>query len=284
MVRRHWLLIVVILIGMTGPAIGVSFLEPPVYRSAAQILLARQELDENFNPTVAVLTDTQINNEIAYLTSDEVTKKAQALGAVAEAKASASAGSNVVVVSVDSGDAKRAAASVQAYLDAYADTRIAAKRAALDKAAAQLQGDLGDLQRGIDETKAADVDRRTALEQRQALIQAKLGQVETQQQLTTSGMTVLRNPVVPDTPFSPTPVRNGLLAAVLGLVLGVSAAVLLESVKQRPDQDPGPPAGAHPLDPVAASTTEFPRPNGRYSLAASPGAHDYPTDGTTGRG
>lgn len=40
--------------------------------------------------------------------------------------------------------------------------------------------------------------------------------------------TVWERAVAPDTPASPNPVRNGLLAAVLGLMLGVGLALLLE--------------------------------------------------------
>ena len=40
--------------------------------------------------------------------------------------------------------------------------------------------------------------------------------------------TVMERAVVPDAPISPNPLRNGLLAAVLGLMLGVGLALLIE--------------------------------------------------------
>ena len=282
MVRRRWLLVLFTMTLMVGPALAVSLLEAPTYRASAQILLARQELDENFNPTATVLTDTQINNEIAYITSDDVSQKAHSLGAVADARASGSAGSNVVTIIADGSDPRQAAASVQGYLDAYAEIRSGLRRATLDKAAAQLQQDVGELQGRIDDLEVRNADQRVALEQRLTSLQIRLGQVETQQQLTSAGLTVLHSPVAADSPVSPTPVRNALLAAVLGLALGISVAVLLESVRQRPTH------GDHEMDAAGLRTTQLPPTSNQYARAGSVAAHgdgsyNYPNGSTTSR-
>jgi uncharacterized protein involved in exopolysaccharide biosynthesis len=233
MVRQRWLLVLVVVLSMAGPAYWVSTLESPSYRSEAQILLVRQELDENFNPNTAPLTDTQINNEIAYITSDEVARRARGKGALEDADAGGRAGSNVLSIISDSSDPYRAAATVQAYLDAYADSKIAARRATLDSAAAQLREDESALQVRLDDLRANQLGLRTVLDQRLSAVQTRLSQVQTQQRLTTSGMTVIHNPAVPDEPLTPTPIRNTALAALLGLLLGISLAVLWESLRNR---------------------------------------------------
>lgn len=243
MVRRRWLLVLVIVLAMVAPAVAWSLLQTPQYKAVGQMLLTRQQLDENYNVAPGVLTDTQVNNEVALLTSAQVADRAIKLGATAPISATGQASSNVVTVTASDTDRQNAAATVTAYLKAYSDYRTDVVKKTLDGTAQQLQATVTDLQKQIEalnRNRDAGFADRTILQQQQSTVQARLRGVEIQQTMISPGVTIVQPAEVPQEPFSPTPVRNGLFALVLALILGISLAVLLESFKQRAEPLTGP--------------------------------------------
>jgi capsular polysaccharide biosynthesis protein len=249
MVWRRRFLVLIITLGMAAPAFAVSALQTPQYQAVGQILLHQQQLDENLNVKDAVLTDIQINNRVATLTGAEVAELARQQGATSPVRVVGSAGSNVITLTAEDPDPRQAATTVEAYVRAFSEYRTQQSRKTLDSAAAQLQSRIASQQQQIDRLqqqidRLAPADRASLLTQQasvqtqQASVQTQLGRVQVQQGLLSSGIEVVLNPAVGQSPVSPTPVRNALFALVLGLVLGVSLAVLLETVRLRSVVEP----------------------------------------------
>lgn len=230
MVWRRRFLVLIIALGMAVPAYAASAVQIPQYQATGQILLSRQQLDENLNVSPGVLTDTQVGNQIAIMTGPEVADRARQQGATSPVRVIGSTGSNVVTLTTENTDPRQAAATVEAYVRAFSEYRTQQARNSLDSAAAQLQNRIASLQEQINKLAPAD---RASLQEQQASLQQQLGRIQIQQGLLSSGIEVVQNPAAGRSPISPTPVRDALLALVLGLALGISLAVLLETLRRR---------------------------------------------------
>lgn len=235
MVWRRRVLVLLVALGMAGPAFAVSAVQTAQYQATAQVLLSQQALDANFNIQDVVLADTQVNNLVALMTGSDVAERARQQGATTTIAATTETTSNVITLSAVDPDPQRAVATVEAYVRAFSEYRTERARKTLNSAAAELQNRISGLQDQINEASLAG---RGGLEQQQASLQAQLGRIEVQQGLTGSGVTLVQNPVVPQSPVSPMPVRDALFALVLGLALGITLAVLLETLRPRPVDEP----------------------------------------------
>jgi capsular polysaccharide biosynthesis protein len=249
MVWRRRLLVLIVALGMAVPAFAVSASQTPQYQATGQILLTQRQLDDNGNVRDVVLSDTQVKSLVATLTGPEVAERARALGTTSPLQAIASAGSNVVALSTKDPDPRQAAATVEEYVRAFSEYRTQQVRKTLDSGAAQLQNRIASLQQQIDRLQQqinllAAADRASLQTQQanvqaqQVTVQAQLGKVQVQQGLVSSGIEVVQDPAVGQSPISPTPVRDALLALVFGLVLGISLAVLLETLRRRSAAEP----------------------------------------------
>lgn len=147
--------------------------------------------------------------------------------------------SNVVTLTASAPDPTQAAATVEAYARAYAEYGTGQERQALEVAAVRLDERLGLLQEQINSSRRPE--EGVALEGQRATVQEQLGRVQIQRGIATPGGLVLKHAQVPESPVSPNPIRDASLALVIGLALGISLAVLLETVRRRSQKTPAPP-------------------------------------------
>lgn len=230
MVWRRRLLVLVITLLMVIPAVVVSAVQTRRYQAVAQILLSSQKIDENFNIDTGALTDTQVANLIALLTSSEVEAAARAQNGTADVSAVGKANSNVVTISALDTSPQGAAATINAYIAAFTAYLTRTERQTLDAAVAQQQNRIARL---TEQIATAGPAEQVQLREQLASLQDELSSVEAQKELVTAGVIVVQAPAASAEPVSPTPVRNGLLALVLGLALGISLAILLETMRRR---------------------------------------------------
>jgi polysaccharide biosynthesis transport protein len=272
MVWRRRLLVLLIAAGMVLPAVAISFIQTPTYRAGLQILLVQPEVDLNFNIETAALTEVQVNTQIALITSEDVGARARVLGATSGVSATGKANSNVITIFATSSDPQQAAASATAYAKAYTDFRTDQIRKALDEAGKGIEGRIGVVDGQL--VAARSDNERRGLEDQRTTLEEQAGRLRIQREIADSGVTVVQAAQPPSSPESPNPVRDGLLALVIGLVLGVSVAVLLETMKRRsshntqpiptvPPEPPGPPArrNGRPLRHAAADSTHYATPH-----------------------
>ena len=181
MVRRRWVMVLIIVLAMAVPAVGVSLLQTPQYQAVGQMLLTRQQLDENFNITPGVLTDTQVNNEVALLTSADVVPGHRASGRPATSSpwvAPARTWSRSPAKASDAEAGRRH--RVGAYLKAYPTTGPTWCEQTLDGTAPSCRRTATDLQGRIDALDARAVARehrgfdRALLQQQLSTVQSRL--------------------------------------------------------------------------------------------------------------
>jgi polysaccharide biosynthesis transport protein len=242
-IRRVWIVIAAI-IATAAPAVGLSLRQTSVYAADADMLIGASPGESVFGSDPQnVNADRQIQNEISVLESDAVHARVkQNLGLVVDfpgVKGRAFAGADVITVIVQSGDAHTAATLADAYVDAYIDVKREQAVKGMAAASAELQSKITDLQPQIDalnaqiDANAGDddsgriADRRSLVDQ-QALFRQRIDQLQVDAALSAGNAQLLRPASTPSKPIKPTPVRTATLAAIVGLLLGLGAAFLID--------------------------------------------------------
>jgi succinoglycan biosynthesis transport protein ExoP len=242
---RKWIVVTAVLAAMIG-AVGLSALQKPIYEASAEMLVSTRSSDTIFgngsitvgDPKRAVLT------EIKVLESEPVAQRAQkdlALAApLPDVKGTSDDVTDVVTVTVRSGDPTSARLAADAYVQAYIEIKREQAVDTLASAGSELQKKVTELQTQIDAldqqaTGAAatneDVaNQRRVLIDQQGLFKQRLDQLQVDTALTTGGAQVVRPAEQPGDPVEPTPVRDGMLALVVGLLLGLGVAFLVDFI------------------------------------------------------
>lgn len=248
MVWRRRVLVVLIVTAMALPAVALSRAQTPVYEASGVLLLSQQRLDTEFNIQDADLTDRQMDARVRLILGDEVAAVAARRGAGPGVTAQAQPLSNAISIQARDSDPQRAARTVNIFARAYIDVRSQQVQDTLDQAAEQLQRRIDLLAEKIDpllrqirEARPGERARVQAtvqplqqgLQSQQATLESLQGQLEVQRALARSDAALVDPAAPPGAPVSPRPFRDGALALVLGLVLGISVAVLLETARLR---------------------------------------------------
>ncbi|MGH9179945.1 MAG: polysaccharide biosynthesis tyrosine autokinase [Acidimicrobiales bacterium] len=244
--RRKWTIALVTLV-VVGSAIAVSLVQTPVYQGEAEVLLQARSTESLFDPETGQRNDPvrAVQTEIQVLKSrpvrDLVRKE---LGSAPKVSASPVGQTDVIEVRAESTDPDRAAAIANAYAESYIDFRRTQAVDDLLAAAEQIQEKITELQGQMDAlgatppttarggarpAPAVDVAaQRDQLLAQQALFRQKLDQLQVDAALKSGGAQLVTPAVAPSTPVRPTPVRNGVLALVVGAMLGLGVAFLRE--------------------------------------------------------
>ncbi|MGI8773555.1 MAG: polysaccharide biosynthesis tyrosine autokinase [Actinomycetota bacterium] len=242
--RKRSILLIVLLV--VGAALGVSYLQTPLYRSEARVLL---EADPSVSLALDVSTQVEVvaSDPIAELVKDDLgieTDTAPLLGGLDVKLVPDTRVLEISYVSTDPEAAQRAAAS---FASSYIDYRLeeAISRTALQQEAAQERVDevaeeLAELERRLavaegsrDETLSNTLEiERNALIARLGVLQQRLADVAADPS-TMFEASVIEAARVPGVPFAPSHIRNGALALFLGLALGIGLAFLRERLQDR---------------------------------------------------
>jgi capsular exopolysaccharide synthesis family protein len=246
---------------VVAAAIAYSVLQEPIYRSTADVLLQNTIAEQLVSPDAASTADAarnRIDTEIAVMKSKSVKSAvADKLGIAAVPKVTIGqyGDTDVVGISATSRDPAQAATIAQTYADTYIEIRkqqfiqnyldasvqIQAQIDAINAGITALEQPLKDLDSAI--AFATDDSARESLQttrdnlaqeisaergpmiSRLTAYQNQLQQLTISQNLTTSGgAQVVSRAEAAQQPFSPQPVRNGLAAAFIGVMLGVALA------------------------------------------------------------
>lgn len=246
LVRRKLTVLAVVALAV-ATALAVSFSQSPLYEGKADIVLHHSSASSLFpGGTVQTQLDPKllIDTEIKVIESkpvrDAVTRE---LGP--HQKVSAARVDETLLIEVDGfgGSPKRAAAIANAYARAYIDRRQQQGADELRVAGGALQAQIDDLQKQIDQidsqvnaSPAADRDalrstlaaRRDSLANQQSLFRQRLDELRVDSGLTSSEVQLVAPATPPKSPVKPTPVRNTLLALVVGLIFGIGVASVIE--------------------------------------------------------
>ncbi len=243
--RRQRLLISLVTVGLVAAVVALSLLQTRVYRASAEILIEPRATeavfssDQQANPATAT-----VETEVRVLRSDPVRQAVKKMiGYVPAVTAGRVGETEVLQVNGTRRSAASAAAVANAYAQAYVEYRksqavgdlASASKSIRDKVDA-LQSEIDDLDRRLAATSAAGLPALQAsigpryqnLLTEQGLLAQKLDALEVDATLKSGGAQLVRSATVPSSPASPKPLRNAVIACLVGLIMGTGLGFLRE--------------------------------------------------------
>lgn len=271
--RRSWWLILLTLLATTGTALGASYSQPPEYEASTQFLinppgavtsgslLHRLLTDERDLATHARLVTTTPVAEEAAARLDSPPPVEELLERVTAVRV---ADTSLIEVRARAQAPGRAAAVARAFAEAYLDARRETSTDRLLETTSDLRRRSDAIRDRLEEIArqkaAASPEERAALEEEGTRLLSRLGQLNAELATLTGsggalsgGGRIVEPARASEDPVSPQPVRNGLLAAVLGAFLGAGLAF-----------------GRDELDQALRSPEEVEKATGREVLAQIP--------------
>ncbi len=260
--RRVWAIVITMVV-VTGLVLAYSLHKPSLYRSEAGLLLQPAFVASASGVTQQSQGSIDIPTQIALVNSDLVQgcvrdetvhdPTAGTIGPlhVAPAVVAAQQGqTNIIDISATTPHAVYSAQVADKYATCYTKERQRSNSKAALAAEQQLQAQLASTKDQI----TAQTESVLALEssgkasaqqisqaqqkldtltQQQTTYQQQLQETQLIQSLNTGGAQLVNEAKPHFTPVSPQPVRDGLIAALAGLILGIGIAFLLEFIDDR---------------------------------------------------
>lgn len=252
---RRWKVLVGAVLVVVGVALAASLTQTAQYRAETEVLVRQPPTavslgEESFTGTVRSLA-----NEVRQAEATAVVDAVRdTVGDEPSLDVASDADADVLIFTAESSDPALAVTAADQYANAFIVQRREALVAeylasgeVLQEQTIELDEEIAELNAERARAEAAigpeDPDRAAELSRIAVEFDRRLAGLETQRQRYTelldslllsaqlaqgSGAQVIRPAEVPEAPFEPTTRRNVALALVVGLVLGVGAAFLLE--------------------------------------------------------
>ncbi len=255
--KRRKVIVLLTLALVLGGSLIASYFQEPVYAASARLLLQPRQSESPFDsnsgfrldPARSLATDIEVLK--SQLVQNEVRSR---LGSAPGISANPVGQTDVIRITAQSTDPKRAAEVANTYASAYIDVRQKQAVEGLLTAGEEIQERIGALQQQIStlDNQVASAPapdqaairlsvsgQREALVQQQAVFKQTLDKITVDANLASGGAQLVGSAVTPTVPIKPKPMRNAVLAAFVGFMLGVGLAFLVEylddSIKTRED-------------------------------------------------
>jgi polysaccharide biosynthesis transport protein len=231
--RHRKITVILTMLVVVGGVAAASFLQSPVYKASSQVLITPRT-PNNVVPGSGESTAVNVEREISIFDSGTVRAAiAKRLGHAPSLTATAAGASGVIDIAAQSGSATRAASDANTAARTYISVR---RRQAVDDYLAlgsEVQARIDKLDQQLASLDAAGVDERSPQRQqvssRRDFYAQQLDALQFSASLSDRGGAQLISPAgTPSSPVEPTPLRNGMIALALGLVLGVILAFVRE--------------------------------------------------------
>jgi succinoglycan biosynthesis transport protein ExoP len=254
LVRWLWLLVLGTFLGAVS-AFVASSLQHPVYQATSTLLISQAPSNSaSVDYTALVSNQSLASTYLQLITTRPVLDAVvQKLGLTESAATLATAiqvsvvnGTQLIKVAVEDRDPQRAAdiantlpAVFSDYNQAQQASRYADSKQSLQTEITSVEGQIADLQRQIDvlgnpppAAQQAAVDQFQAalnqLRQSRTTLLASLDNIKLAEAQSTNSVIVVETAIVPSSPIRPKRLQNTALAAVVGLMLAVGVAFLVE--------------------------------------------------------
>lgn len=249
-VRRRLASVLVVTALVVVAAVVMTSFQTPVYASKGRLVVAKP--GSIFGTSAAGANEDFVQTEIQILQGQSVQSLVQEkLGRVGKISAVQVGTTSVVELSAKAESPRRAADTVNAYMEGYLTFRRQQATEGLLGTTGQIQAAIDELQKEIDSLTAemrsipcpatGDCPARTALEQdrngrvtQQAPLRQKLAEINIDASAASAGAVI--TPATPqDDPVSPNPLFNGAVGLILGGLAGVAVAILFERLDDSVD-------------------------------------------------
>jgi capsular exopolysaccharide synthesis family protein len=232
--NRRKLIIALTVVVALGLALAYSVVKTPIYSASATVLVPQQQASSALNIQNSQLPAAQslqrsLSDEQQFAKGDAVKQAATSkLGYAASVGVGASSTADVLTFTGHSTDKAASAAIANAYANGYITARRTNQVAQYTQQVTALQSSIAQLQAKANALASTD-PQRAALQQSVTSLTQTVQQTQAAAQLVSqTGPTVVNGAVIPKSPTSPKPVRNGLLGLLVGLIIGVGLAFLVE--------------------------------------------------------
>jgi len=240
--RRRLIVILAVLIAV-GASIGIDMVRTRIYQATSTIVFVSQSYSSNgsanpLSPT-DIATDIQLVQGAAVKAA--VTKE---LGSVPPSAGVAQVGTTEVAqISVSSPNRYFATRAANAYASAYIQGTQARYLATQQNAEAQIQQQINTIGSQIlttqaqinslgllpNQTELQNLDAQLGnLESQQQALRTQLSELAVETSQSPSGGQLVAPATVPTRPISPQPILDGIIAGVIGMIVGIALAMLRE--------------------------------------------------------
>jgi uncharacterized protein involved in exopolysaccharide biosynthesis len=232
MLRRRLWVIVLCFVVVVGATVAFSLLQEPRYSSTATLLFRDPQLDQQlFGSTFLEESGDparEAATNVSLVSLDVVADRtAQAIGGISgteveeEVEVSAEGQSDLISVEATDEDPQFAAALANAFATEYIEFRRDADRQKIREAQRLVENQINQLEAsGAGRTEMGSLQQR--LQQLTVLASLQTGNAE-----------LVQEAQEPESPSSPDLLVNTLLGAVVGLLLGVALALLIDRLDRR---------------------------------------------------
>jgi capsular exopolysaccharide synthesis family protein len=231
--RRKWVVVVTI-VALIAVGAVLSAVQTRVYTASA-IVLVPQDVQAQLNPSVAQATDAQtlavqLQDEITAAQGDAVTTAVRmTIGYLPSTSITALANTDALSFASQDTSAARAATDANAYASAYLSQRRRANTGDYLQTSQVIQSQIDRFQSREAQLARSDPSR-PGIQATIATLQASLANLQASGQLSRAGGQILNRATPPASPSSPDIPRNLLIAVLLGLVIGVWLAFIVDGL------------------------------------------------------
>ena len=232
--RRKWWVIALATIGL-GVSLGIALLEPKQYAATAQLLVQSSGPAASLGAVQQQPTTTDVQTELQLVTSAPVLYTVrQELGSTPPVSAAEIGQTNVISLTAVSSESARAALIANAYAKAFVAHIQSVAISSIATAESGLQAQISSLGRQIKSLEnSRDANAQiAALANQQAVLKEEIAQLQVNGAVSTSGVEFVTPAQAPVSPSSPKPVLDALLGLAAGLVVGLAAAFVRDSLDE----------------------------------------------------
>jgi capsular exopolysaccharide synthesis family protein len=233
--RRKWWVISLALLGL-ALSLAFAFTARKQYSATAQVLVQSPADQTTPGATQVPVTQTDVETELTLVTSAPIVDSVRRqLGAVPGVTASEVGQTNVIAITATSHSPQQAARIANAYARDFVAYRVTTATQNLTAAEAQLRTQISRL---ADQLKTLHGRARSSAEaaalfSQQAVLKEQLAQMQVSGTVNVGGVELVTPAQPPASPSSPQPAKDALLGLVVGLLAGLGAAFLRESLDDR---------------------------------------------------
>jgi capsular exopolysaccharide synthesis family protein len=230
--RRKWWVMGLALLGVSA-SLAISLTQPRQYASTAQVLVQSPTGPGALSGTPQQVTPTEVQTMLQLVTSAAVQSQVrQRLGSTPPVEAAEVAQTNVISISAVSGVPANAALVANTYARAFVSTQQSQALKNATSAETQLRSQIRATAQQIAKLRksAHSSSEVNSLVNQEAVLRVQLSQIQVSGAAAASALALVNPALPPTSPSSPRPVTNGLLGLAAGLILGMAAAFLRDSL------------------------------------------------------
>ena len=229
--ERKWIVILAVIIAVLAAA-ALTFMRTPQYRASATIVRQQTSLEQTLlNTTVVQYDDIQrdlvtmsqsvTSSRVAALVKEKLKSSKSAGQLLQMVSARPASDSNNITVTAVSANPAEAADVANAFASQTILLRQEASRQAIVNAREVLEGQLAAM-------TPADLKSATGID-----LQSRVEQLKLLEQMQTGGYLLWQPAQAPGLAFSPRPIRDMAVAVVLGLIVGLVFAFIVDRLDRR---------------------------------------------------